>query len=116
MKARLLADADLRFGIVRGLRKREPEVDFLPAQGLIPESMEDSGVLALAASLGRVLVSHDFKTMPGHFYQFLETRETPGLILIPQLWPLGRAIEELHIAWACQEAEEVRNRIVYLPL
>lgn len=94
----------------------EPDIDFLPAQGIIPESMQDPGVLALAAMLGRVLVSHDRKTMPGHFYRFLERRESPGLILVPQILPIGSAIEELHMAWACGEAEEFRDRIVYLPL
>ncbi len=57
--------------------------------------MEDPDVLALAASLGRVLVSHDHETMPGHFYRFLEKRESPGLILVPQVLAIGSAIEEL---------------------
>jgi hypothetical protein len=91
LNARLLADADL-------------------------ESMGDSDVLALAANLERVLVSHDYETMPGHFFRFTAARESPGLVLIPQLWPIGRAIVELQIVWACAEAEEFRNRIVYLPL
>jgi hypothetical protein len=116
LKARLLADADLRFGIVRGLQRRDPAVDFLSAQGIIPESMADPDVLALAATLGRVLVSHDYETMPGHFYRFLENAESPGLILVPQILAMGSAIEELHIAWACGGAEEFRNRVVYLPL
>jgi hypothetical protein len=66
LKALLLADADLRFAIVRGLRKLEPAVDFLPAQGVIRESLEDQDVLVLAANL-----------------------ESPGIVLIPQLCPLG---------------------------
>ena len=78
--------------------------------------MQDPDVLQLAANLDCVLVSHDLETMPGHFYRFLETSESPGLVLIPQAWPIGRAIEELHTVWACAEAEELQNRIVYLPL
>lgn len=78
--------------------------------------MADPDVLALAATLGRVLVSHDYETMPGHFYRFLENAESPGLILVPQILAMGSAIEELHIAWACGGAEEFRNRVVYLPL
>ena len=116
LRALLLADADLRFAIVRGLRKCEPAVDFLPAQGVIRESLKDHDVLVLAANLERVLVSHDFDTMPGHFYRFLESRESPGIVLIPQLCPLGQAVEELRIAWVCQESEEFKNRIIYLPL
>ena len=116
MRARFQADADLRFGIVRALCIREPTLDFQAAQGVIRDSTSDPEVLALASDAGRVLVSHDFETMPGHFYRFLESRESPGLILLPQLWPLGRAVEEIQIAWLCQEADEFRNRILYLPL
>lgn len=116
MKARLLADADLRFAIVRAFKNREPGADFLPAQGIIPESMPDPGVLALATSLDRVLVSHDFETMPGHFYNFLDQSPSPGLILIPQFRTAGQAVKDLLIVWSCLEADEFRNRIVYLPL
>jgi hypothetical protein len=68
------------------------------------------------SNLGRVLVSHDHETMPGHLYRFLEKRESLGLILVPQVLAIGSAIEELHVVWACGEAEEFRNRVVYLPL
>jgi hypothetical protein len=106
----------LRFPIVRGFRRLEPTVDFLAAQGLIPDAMEDPDVLSLAANLQRVLVSHDYETMPGHFYRFLQNRESPGLILIPQQWPIGLSIERLHAVWASSDAELFRNRIVYLAL
>jgi hypothetical protein len=89
---------------------------FLPAPGLILDSTPDPNVLALATDLGRVLVSHDFKTMPAHFYRFLEARESPGLILVPQGLSTGRAVDELSLALLCYEAQEFRNRIVYLPL
>jgi hypothetical protein len=76
--------------------------------------MLDPDVLVLAANLNRVLVSHDFKTMPGHFYEFIEHRESPGVILIPQLWPSGLAIERLRITWGCLDRERFHNQITYL--
>lgn len=39
--------------------------------------------------------------------------ESPGLILVPQVLAIGSAIEELHMVWACGEAEEFRNRVIY---
>jgi hypothetical protein len=33
--------------------------------------MPDPDVLAVAVNLGRVLVSHDRKTMPDHFYRLV---------------------------------------------
>ena len=87
-----------------GLRRAETHVDFLSAQEQIPDATSDPDVRELAASLGRVLVSHDLNTMPGHFYRFLESRESPGVILIPQSLPTGRAVGELMLAWLDNDA------------
>ena len=78
--------------------------------------MADSDVLVLASNMNRVLVSHDFETMPGHFYRFLEHSDSPGLILVPQARPIGQAVEALRLVWTCLEAGEFENRVLYLPL
>jgi hypothetical protein len=67
MKPRFQADADFNQKIVAGLRRREPAIEFQSADegGVI--GRPDPEVLAQAASEGRVLVSHDRQTMPGHF-------------------------------------------------
>lgn len=75
MRARFLADGDFSVPTVRGLRRVQAGIDFLPAQGFIPEGLLDPEVLALAANVGRVLVSHDLRTMAGHFYRFVRQRE-----------------------------------------
>lgn len=110
MSARLLADANFNSRIVYGLRKRIPAVDFV-----LPPRLPDPGVLALAANLGRVLVSHDLGTMPRHFYHLLARRESPGLILIANTYPVGSAIQQLALSWSCSNADEFRNRITWLP-
>ena len=65
---------------------------------------------------GRVLVSHDFKTMPRHFRAFTRERVSPGLILIPQRLSIGRAIDELQLVWECYEERQFVNNVIYLPL
>jgi hypothetical protein len=116
LKPRLLADADLHPGIVRGISARNPGVDFEISQGLLPEGARDPEVLAFAAEHGRVLVSHDVNTMPLHFREFTSAWASPGLILIPQRLSIGAAIEELLLVWECAEAREFRNQVLYLPL
>ena len=106
----------MRFAIVRGIRQREPAIDILPANVIIPDSMPDPDVLALAASLGRVLISHDRKTMPGYVYRFLEKSPSPGIVLSPQACPIREAIEDLLLLCLCQDAEDFVNQIRYLPL
>jgi hypothetical protein len=65
------ADADFNQKIVLGLRRRERAVG--ARSGII--GVPDLGVLHKAADLGRILISHDRKTMPSHFS--LELRGGP---------------------------------------
>jgi Domain of unknown function (DUF5615) len=58
-------------------------VDFELPQDIIAQGMKDPEVLKVAASLGRILVTHDIRTMPRHFDEFISKSENPGLILIP---------------------------------
>ncbi len=116
MRVRFLADANLDQDIVAGILRREPEVDFELPQGVIPEGMRDPEVLAVAASLGRVLVTHDVRTMPRHFGEFITGSECPGLILIPRSMPMAQAIEEILLIWHVSEADEWTNRFRRLPL
>lgn len=89
---------------------------FALAQGAIPDGLPDSEVLSLAAQNGCVLVSHDLATMPAHFWNFLQHRSSPGLILIPQRLPIAEAIAGLQLLWECLDANDFRDRILYLPL
>lgn len=113
MKIKFLADENLRQAIVLGLRRREPSVSFLRS---FQAGADDLALLQIAANEGRILVSHDVRTMPRHFGQFIAGQSSPGLILVPQKLELRTAIEELLIIWLASQAEEWVNRICYLPL
>ena len=116
MRPRFRADADFNQKIVAGVRRREPAIDFRSARDGGAIGRPDPEVLAQAASDERVLVSHDRQTMPGHFKRFLETRSSPGLVIVSQELDIGRAIEELLLVWAASEAEEWVNTVIFLPL
>jgi hypothetical protein len=95
LPVRFLADANFDQGIVAGVRRRQPEVDFELPQGSIPARMKDPEVLGVAASGGRIPVTHDVRTMPRHFGEFIAHSESPGLILVPGTMPMAQAIEEI---------------------
>jgi len=116
MKIRFQADADLNEDIVTGLLRRAPEMDFQTAEAAGLRGLDDPVVLARAAQLGRLLVSHDGKTMPGHFGDFIVVEESPGLLIVPQNLDPPAAIEELLLVWVASAAEEWTNRIARLPL
>lgn len=115
MKIRYQADNDLRKAIVRGAVRREPLIDFRSAQAGRLDGVPDPEVLALAAGEGRILVSHDFQTMPIHFRQFAQFRRSPGVLLIRQDLPVGQAVESLLLIWAASEPDEWANRVCLVP-
>ncbi len=76
----------------------------------------DSTVLGIAAEAGRILISHDRKTIPRHLARFLESRSSPGVIIVSQDLDIGAAIDDLLIIWAASDAEEWRNQLGFVPL
>jgi uncharacterized protein DUF5615 len=90
---------------------------FLSAGDANLSGIPDPDVLALAAEQDRIVVSHDFQTMPRHFADFLQVHgSSPGLILVPQRLPIGQAVDELLLIWGASESEEWRNLMRTIPL
>ena len=116
MRVRLQADADLNHIIVKATLRYEPSIDFQTAHVANLAGIEAPEVLALAAQAGRVLVTHDRKTMPKHFAEFIGQASSSGLIVIPQKLPVRTAVEDLLLIWTASEAEEWINRMQVLPL
>jgi hypothetical protein len=116
VKVRYQADADFNEDILTGVLRRAPEVDFQTAHDARLGGLEDSKVLAIAADEGRILVTHDRKTMPRHFGEFIKSRTSPGLFIIPQHAELLPVIEELILIWSASDAEEYVNSVRALPL
>ncbi|MEH1893408.1 MAG: DUF5615 family PIN-like protein [Nostoc sp.] len=110
------ADADLNQAIVMGVLRQESTIDFQTALAAGLEGVKDSEVLAIAAQQGRILVSHDRKTMPSEFAKFITSNHSAGVIIVSQKLPVEIAIEELLMIWAISNAEEWIDRIAKLPL
>ena len=67
MSIRFQADNDLKFEIVKAVRRREPAIGFASAQEAGLEGVGDPELLDRAAREDRVLVSNDRRTMLDHF-------------------------------------------------
>jgi hypothetical protein len=115
LSIRFQADADLNPEVGRGLRRREPAIDFSGAIGVISDGTPDPRVLQIAADAGRVLVSRDVSTMPDHFERFIAERESPGVLLIPSRRPIGSVIEGLLTVWLTWTPEDLRNLVRWTP-
>ena len=116
MKIRFQADADLNQVILLSTIRQEPAIDFQTAVAADLEGIEDPIVLARCARDNRILVTHDKKTMPHHFADFITQQSSPGLLVIPQSLVLSAAVEDLILIWSATEAKEWTNCIVFFPL
>jgi hypothetical protein len=84
MKVRFQADNDLDERIITATKRLEPAIDFQRAPEIgLHLGVSDDQVLALAAKEGRVLVTHDRKTMPDHFERFIAIQTSPGDYYLP---------------------------------
>jgi len=116
MKIRFQADADLKHAIVSGLLRREPMIDFQTATQAGLAGLNDLEVLRISAREGRVLVTHDNRTMPRYFAEFVADIRSPGVIVASQQLSIAVIVEELLLIWSASEADEWVNRIAHLPL
>jgi hypothetical protein len=116
MRVRYQADADLNQIILLAAIRREPSMDFQTSAVAGLPNIDDPRVLAIAASQGRVLVTHDQRTMPRHFGDFIVNNRSPGVFVVPQHLSVDAVVEDLLLIWTASEAEDWINRICFLPL
>ena len=116
MIVRFQADVNLNQIILLAARRREPGIDFQTAMEAGLSGLNDPEVLARAAREGRILVTHDRKTMPRHFLAFISTPTSAGVLIVPQHLQVAAAVDDLLLIWHASEAEEWINQIRSLPL
>jgi hypothetical protein len=116
LSLRFQADADLKYAIVKAVRQREPGIDFTSAAESDLEAMSDPEILERASQEGRILVSHDRRTMIAHFRARLaEGKTSPGLMLVSQGAPLEVVVNAIVLAWSASEPSEWRDQVYHLP-
>jgi hypothetical protein len=117
LTVRFLADEDIDAAIIQGLRSREPAIDLIDVKTAGLRGTKDPALLELAAEERRIIISHDRETMTRYFYESLDSgKPTAGLFVVPQQpSAIGEIIESLLLVWTASQAQEWRNKIVYLP-
>ena len=114
---RFAADENLNNDIVRGLLRRLPQLDLIRVQDAGLSGADDPTVLAWAAREGRVLLTHDVRTMTEFAFDRVASSEPmPGVFEILRSLPAGRAIEELMLIAECSFPDEWEGQVRYLPL
>jgi predicted nuclease of predicted toxin-antitoxin system len=112
-----LFDEDFNRRIVRGVRRQGPSLNTLTVQEAGLREATDPAVLERAAAEGRMVVSHDHKTMRAYAEErLLAGLPMAGLILVRQDYPVGQAIDDLLLIGETTTEEEWQGKIIFLPL
>jgi hypothetical protein len=113
---RLLIDQDLDHDILRGLLRRIPRLNAVTAFEIGMGKATDPQLLTRAAEEGRIIVTHDRKTMPSHAADLMAVgKNISGVFVVPRSLPLRQAIEDLELMITCSANDEWVNVIRYLP-
>ena len=114
---RLAADDNFNGEIVRGLIRRQPDLDLVRVQDLGLLGADDPSVLEWAAGEGRILLTHDRATMPDFAHQrVIAGSRMPGVFVIGGRLPIRRAIEDTLLLSLGSEAREWEGIVLHLPL
>jgi Domain of unknown function (DUF5615) len=114
---RLAADENFNGYIVRGLLRRNPNLDILRVQDTEVSEADDPTVLEWVARERRVLITHDVNTIPRFAYErILAGKPMPGIFEVSDSLPIGQAIEDLLLLAECSEEDDWEGQIRYIPL
>lgn len=114
---RFAADENFNNDIVWGLLRRTPELDIIRIQDVGLTRADDPTVLAWAADTGRILLTHDVKTITRYAYERVALGEgMPGVVEVSQLMPIGSVIDDLLLLAEASTESEWQGQVLYLPL
>jgi hypothetical protein len=114
---RLISDENFNGDIVRGLFRRHPDLALVRVQDVGLMQTPDADILEWAAGEGRVLLSHDVSTIPPAAYQRIAVgKPMPGVFIVPDRMPVGRAIDEILFLALDVEPGEWKDQVLFLPL
>lgn len=114
---RFLADENFNNQIVRGVLRRNPDVDIVRVQDVGLSEASDPTILEWAAQQQRVVLTNDVATMTDFAYQrVVAGLSMPGLFEISRRVPVGVAIEEILLLAECSLEDEWEGQVRFLPL
>jgi len=114
---KLLADENFDNTIIRGLLRRNPNIDIVRVQDVGLSGQDDPNILSWAAQENRVLLTHDVATITKYAYERVaNSYSMPGAIEVRTNVSISRIIEDLLLILECIAAEELEGQILYVPL
>jgi len=114
---RLAIDENFNSDILRGLIRRQPQLDAIRVHDAGLKGADDPTVLEWAAREKRLLLTHDVTTMTKYAYDRVQQGQPmPGVVQVGRGVPIGEAIADILLIAECSLEGEWEGKVGYLPL
>lgn len=114
---KFLVDENFDNRIIRGLLLRQPTLDFARVQDLEIVGADDPIVLDWADRAGRILLTHDERTIPYYAYARMAAGQSiAGVIVASDSLSIRTVIEDILLIVACSTELDWHNQVQRLPL
>ena len=114
---KLVADENFNNTILRGLLRRNADLDIVRIQDVGLSGADDPTVLAWSAQAGRVLLTHDVATITHYAYERVRAgKPMPGVFEIGRKVSIRTAIEDILLLAEFSLEGEWEGQVQYLPL
>jgi hypothetical protein len=100
-----------------GVLRMCPGIDLVTAHDSNILGISDPELLGWAARQGRLLLTHDVRTMPKFVLERVSARlPMPGVVEVPTICPIRQVIEEIALLYECSIDGEWEGQIVRIPM
>jgi hypothetical protein len=114
---RLLVDQNFNGHILDGLTRRDPALEVVHVRDVGLATAPNPRVLEWACVQGRVLLTHDRRTIPAFAHARVAAGlGMPGVFLVSDDMPIGQAIGEILLAVHCLSPDECKDVVKFFPL
>lgn len=114
---RFAADENFNNAILRGLLRRNPDLDIVRVQDEGLSGADDPTVLEWSARENRVLLTHDVATITRYAYDRVRAgKSMPGVFEVGRSVSIGTAIEDILLIAESSIESEWEGQVRYLPL
>jgi len=114
---RFLADENFNNTLLRALIKAAPNLDVIRVQDTEVYQANDPAVLEWAAKEGRILLTHDIRTMPKYVFERVQAGlPVSGIIEVKRDIPFQEAIDDLMVMIDAGNPADFENQVRYVPM
>lgn len=111
------ADENFNNNILRGLIRKNSDLDIIRIQDVGLSGASDPVVLEWAAKENRILLTHDVATITKYaFERFSSGKSFPGVFETDLSSPVGVVIEDLLLLAELSLDDEWKDQIIYISL